>query len=411
MLHRSPLPLRPGSPSPLHFHTWWAALAGLCASLVGIGLGRFAYTPLIPALVAAGWFTPSQAVYLGAANLAGYLVGALAARRLTARWGTRSVLRGMMLVASASFFGCAAHLPFAWYFSWRLAAGAAGGSIMVLAATAILPHVAPNRRGLVGGFIFTGVGLGIAASGKLVPLLLVNGLVQTWCAIGELSGLLTALAWNGWPQDTVPSGPGSVSAVRVGRTKSLAVNTLILGYGLNAVGLVPHMIFLAVFVARGLGLGIEAGSHEWVLYGLGAMAGPLVAGRLADVLGFAAALRAAFLLQAVAVALPAFTTAPGWLAASSIVVGGFTPGIVALALGRLQELIGPDVAEQRRAWGRATISFALFQAAAAYGYSFLFARMNDAYGLIFMIASAATMLALLLDVAVSIAVRARVHPA
>ncbi len=101
MLHRSPLPLRPGSPSPLHFHTWWAALAGLCASLVGIGLGRFAYTPLIPALVAAGWFTPSQAVYLGAANLAGYLVGALAARRLTARWGTRSVLRGMMLVASA----------------------------------------------------------------------------------------------------------------------------------------------------------------------------------------------------------------------------------------------------------------------------------------------------------------------
>ena len=52
-------------------------LAGLCAVLVGIGLARFAYTPLIPALIAAQWFTAAEAAYLGAANLAGYLAGAL----------------------------------------------------------------------------------------------------------------------------------------------------------------------------------------------------------------------------------------------------------------------------------------------------------------------------------------------
>lgn len=50
-----------------------ATLAALSANLVGIGLARFGYTPLIPALIAAGWFRPSTAVYLGAANLAGYL--------------------------------------------------------------------------------------------------------------------------------------------------------------------------------------------------------------------------------------------------------------------------------------------------------------------------------------------------
>ena len=55
---------------------WVSAAAGLCASLVGLGLARFAYTPLIPALIAAKWFTPAEAVYLGAANLAGYLAGA-----------------------------------------------------------------------------------------------------------------------------------------------------------------------------------------------------------------------------------------------------------------------------------------------------------------------------------------------
>lgn len=51
-------------------HTWRYAVAGLSASLVGLGLARFSYTPLIPALIAAKWFDPSDVVYLGAANLA-----------------------------------------------------------------------------------------------------------------------------------------------------------------------------------------------------------------------------------------------------------------------------------------------------------------------------------------------------
>src|ERR1700742_4836993 len=73
--------------------TWRFALAGLCASLVGLGLARFAYTPLIPALIAAKWFSPSDVVYLGAANLAGYLAGALLAREAAARFGAVASLR------------------------------------------------------------------------------------------------------------------------------------------------------------------------------------------------------------------------------------------------------------------------------------------------------------------------------
>ena len=80
---------------------------------------------------------------------------------------------------------------FAWFFVWRFAAGLAGGVLMVLAAPAVLPHVPPARRGLAGGAIFTGVGLGIAASGTLVPLLLRLGLVATWCGLGALALLLT----------------------------------------------------------------------------------------------------------------------------------------------------------------------------------------------------------------------------
>jgi MFS family permease len=149
---------------------WLSAVAGLCASLVGLGLARFAYTPLIPALITERWFNPVDAVYLGAANLAGYLAGALVARELGARAGAVRTLRAMMVLASLCCLACSKPVSFIWFFFWRFLAGLTGGVIMVLAASTILPHIAPAKRGAVGGVIFAGVGLGVAASGTLVPV-------------------------------------------------------------------------------------------------------------------------------------------------------------------------------------------------------------------------------------------------
>lgn len=36
-------------------------LAGLCATLVGVGLSRFAYAPLLPSMVQAGWLAAGAA--------------------------------------------------------------------------------------------------------------------------------------------------------------------------------------------------------------------------------------------------------------------------------------------------------------------------------------------------------------
>jgi hypothetical protein len=40
---------------------WRAVLSAFCASLIGIGLARFAYTPLLPAIIADHWFAPAAA--------------------------------------------------------------------------------------------------------------------------------------------------------------------------------------------------------------------------------------------------------------------------------------------------------------------------------------------------------------
>lgn len=376
-----------------------ATLAGLCGSLVGIGLARFAYTPLLPALITAGWFTSSQAAYLGAANLAGYLAGALCARPLTRRAAAATLLRAMMALATAAFFACSVPVSFWWFFTWRAAAGVAGGALMVLAAPTVLPRVPPGRRGLAGGAIFTGVGLGIAASGTLVPLLLRHGLTPTWIGLGVLSLVLTAVASGGWPRQAAAPSAASGSPRPPG---GVLLRALYAEYALNAVGLVPHMVFLVDFVARGLGQGIDAGARYWVLFGAGALVGPLLAGAAADRVGAGLALRGALLLQAAAVALPALGTSPWALALSSVVIGAAVPGVVPLVLARVQELVPSDPDGQRAAWSVTTMAFALGQAGSAYGFSFAFAA-GAGYAALFAAAAGAIACALAIDLAARVA--------
>jgi predicted MFS family arabinose efflux permease len=374
---------------------WPLILAGLCASLVGIGLARFAYTPLLPAIVAGDWFTASDAAFLGAANLTGYLAGALVAAPLVAHVPAAAALRGVMVLATLTFFACAWPVNFTWFFGWRFVSGLSGGVLMVLAAPTVLPHVPQSRRGIASGAIFMGIGLGIAASGTLVPLLLRQGLPHAWIGLGVLSLILTLVAWTGWPGHAADMSPGHKAIHPVHATTTL--RALYTSYALNAVGLVPHMIFLVDFVARGLGQGLDAGAQFWVLFGLGAGVGPILSGHLADRTGFGRALRLAYLVQAVAVALPAFGLGSTWLIMSSVVVGAFTPGIVPLVLGRIHELLHSHAAAQKSAWSKATVCFAICQALAAYGMSLLFDHTGGNYRVLFGLGAGSLLLALAID--------------
>ena len=185
-----------------------ATASALCAILVGIGLARFAYTPLIPALVGEGWFSAAEAAYLGAANLAGYLAGALVADRLTAGRSAAACLRWAMLLAAASLFACALPLGFAWFSAWRFVSGLCGGILMILAAPTVMPGVPPHLRGVVGGVIFTGVGLGIAASGTVVPAMLRVGSRRPGAGLARWRSY--SRSWPGPGGRTFDAPPGAL---------------------------------------------------------------------------------------------------------------------------------------------------------------------------------------------------------
>lgn len=378
---------------------WLPIWAGLCASLLGIGLARFAYTPLLPALIQAQWFSASAVVYLGAANLAGYLIGALGARPLARRLSAPQVLRLMMVLVTLSFFACSLPLSVGWFFGWRLVSGIAGGAIMVLAAGTVLPHVAPNRRGLASGAIFLGLGLGIAGSGTLVPFLLGFGLWQTWVGLGLVALLLTASSWFGWPAEQ--RAPISGASDCAGLRRSTGIRLLFAQYGLIAFGVVPTMLFLVDFVSRGLGAGNHAGAMIWVLYGLGAIAGPVVYGFLADHLGARRGIRIVLLVQIIALGALLQVSDLRLLGLLAVVIGSFPPGVVPLGLARVHQLVS-DHPQQNAAWSRATVSFAACQALAGYGYSALFSASAGHYGVLFAVALGALGLALLLDLVVRV---------
>jgi predicted MFS family arabinose efflux permease len=382
---------------------WRPVLSGLCATLIGIGLARFAYTPLLPALIEAGWFEPSEAAYLGAVNLAGYLAGALLARWTARRFAPAQALRATMLAATVAFFACAFPNSFAWFIFWRFVAGYAGGVLMALAAPAAIADVPAARRGLASGVVVTGVGLGIALSGTLVPLLLRQGLTAAWLGLGLLALLLTAAAWNGWAPRAAPPNGGSALAPAAPGTLGWVLFALCAVYGLNAAGAVPHMIFLVDFVARGLALGIDIGALYWIIFGVGALVGPTIAGRLADRIGFAAALRLAVAVQTAAVLIPVATDSAAALAVSTLIVGVIVLGVVPLVLGRVHEIVPHNLDAQRAAWSFATVAFALGQAGAGYGFSLLYSYSG--YTLMFEFATGACMLALAIDLAAAASAR------
>lgn len=348
---------------------WLPALAGLAATLLGVGLGRFAYTPLLPAMVVEGWLSGTQAALLGAFNLAGYLLGALVAAGLGRRWGVVPVLRAALVLTALSLGACAWNGGMVWLGCWRFLAGVTGAVLMILPAPLLMARVSAESRPLVAGLVFSGLGFGIILAGSVLPLLAAGGVALAWLGLGLVGAVLAALSWGQWRPVPLAASHGVAGPGAGGGLAPLLLFAL--AYGADGMGFVPHTLFLSDFVARGLGWGLKAGGFYWTILGLGAVLGPLLAARVVRHTGFPLALTGALLVKAGAVGLPLLTTSPAALALSAFLVGALTPGCVALASGVAGLLAGP--AGHTALWGRMTLLFALFQAAGGYGMTALFA--------------------------------------
>ncbi|WP_374440456.1 YbfB/YjiJ family MFS transporter [Stella sp.] len=350
--------------------TWAVAAGGLAATLIGNGIGRFAYTPLIPALIAAQWLTPPEAVYLAAANLAGYLVGALTAARIAQAMTATGAIRAAAVATMVSLAACAWPLGFAWFVPWRFLAGITGGVLMVLAVPAVLALTPPERRGRAAGIVITGVGLGIAAAGAVVPIAARFGPAAVWIALAAAALLLTVHVWVAIPRDRPlpagqPRGAGPIA---------LPVRMLLAAYACDALGFIPHTVFWVDYIARGLDRGLAVGGGFWTIFGIAAALGPFLAGTIADRAGLGRTFAGAMALKAFGVALPLLLPDTTGLFLSSAIVGALISGTTTLCSAWVAELVG--LARHRPVWGWMTSAFAVAQAGGAWAMSYLFASLG-----------------------------------
>jgi predicted MFS family arabinose efflux permease len=373
------------------FPIWRTAISGLLAMTAGLGIARFGFTPLIPALARATWVSTAQAVDLGAANLFGYLIGAALARRVRARVAVRPAIIGLMMVTSLSMLACALNWGFWWFAPWRLVSGITGGLLMVMMGQAVIARAPVAQRGIVGGLTFAGMGAGLTLSGFLIPPLLRISLPVTWLGLGGLCLIATAIVAAILPPGHIQaaSQAGQAKLVKIARP----VLWLSIAYGLCAIGFVPFILFWSTFIATGLGRGIALGSAYAALMGVAAIFGPPVAGRAADRFGFGPTLAIAYFIMTLAVALPLGFTAPAALALSSIGVGAISMATVVLTSGRIAELVPP--ARMGASWGAATLAYSATQAVSGAGFSMLF-RVVGVYAPLFGIAALALLVAGLL---------------
>jgi MFS family permease len=270
------------------------ALAGLVALAVAMGIGRFAFTPLLPIMLAERSVTLSGASLLASANYFGYLVGALACTFqpwLWRRFGRASavngprLVRGGLVATALLTLGMALHAPAAWPLL-RFAAGVASAVVFLYTSGWCLEQLA--RRGVpaMGALIYVGPGGGIVASG-----LAASGLVALeapaaagWFTFGVLAAGLSAAVWGVFDaRHNVAAPPVSLSATGTGPadpgvgTGGLAMLTF--AYGLAGIGYIITATFLPVIARQAL-----PGSHWldlfWPLFGVGVMAGAVLASRL-----------------------------------------------------------------------------------------------------------------------------------
>jgi len=355
--------------------SWWTlAWPGICATVTGVGFARFSYTAIIPFLVSTGQVTGPQADYLGAANLAGYFAGALIAHRLALKTGNTIGIRGAFVLTAVGLTLSAVPGGFWWLLPWRSLVGVTGGVLMVLAPSFLLIQAPAAVRGRAGGIIYAGVGLGAGLGSLIVAPLASLSPALAWLGLTAGAVLATAISWRRWSGGFAPAPSSRAHSGPAAAALTLPLLLGCLAFAADGAGFIPHSVFWVDFVARELGLGTRIGSLTWLLFGLGAVFGPSLAGALGDRIGLARAYVAVFAVKAVAVALPWQISAVPVLALSALIVGALTPAIPALFSARITELV--PAREQSRAWGWATLSFAIAQAGGAYGLSFAYEQIG-----------------------------------
>ena len=307
---------------------WALVLRAAAALALSMGIGRFAYTPILPLMHAQAGLSAQFGSTLATANYLGYLIGALAGIAAPAVLRSRLALRAGQVVLIGTLLLMAVTENHAFWFALRLTAGVASALVFMIAVTAMLAGLRARDQHLAG-WGFGGVGAGIALSGAVVLVLPATpDWRAAWVSCAALAFILMVFAW---PLRPGPAGaPAAVRRPGDRPSPHRWFAALLVSYSLEGVGYIIAGTFLVAAINEHSPA--WAGSGAWVLVGLAALPAPALWARLGRRWARPTLLLAALLIQAGGIALPALAPGAGPALVSAVLFGGTFLGIASLAL-------------------------------------------------------------------------------
>jgi predicted MFS family arabinose efflux permease len=251
-----------------------SALAAMAMLALALGVGRFAFTPLLPLMQADG-LTLVDGGWLASINNIGYMLGALAC--IAVSMPQRPALRGGILLLALATLGMGLTVSLPLWMLFRFAAGVAAALLMVHGVTWGMARLrAPRRTGLES-LLFSGPGIGIAVTGVLVAAIHGPTMDATrwWLVFGVLTALVALPLWR--PLAARESAASTVAAA--GSRQRGTPWPLVLIYALLGFSYIIPAIFLPLIADARLHMPALR-EWFWPLYGVAAVLATWLVGTL-----------------------------------------------------------------------------------------------------------------------------------
>lgn len=334
---------------------WAVGLAGLLSLAVAMGIGRFAFTPMLPLMVQAGQLDLGAGGWLAAANYAGYLAGALTAARTG---GSAQRLAVVALVTTAALTAAMAlSAPTAAWAVLRFLAGMASAWAFVATSIWCLGALATTGSTAWSSALYAGVGAGIAVTGLLCMAGATAGVSapMLWMQLAMLCLVLLLpvfLVLARLQRGNAPSAARPRAAATPAGSWGLVLCYAILGFGyILPATFLPAMARSLVDDPRWFGL-------TWPVFGTTAALSTLVAARLLRRASRLQVWAVSHGLMGLGVLLPSVWL-NGWtIALSALLVGGT---FMVVTLAGVQEMRARATGDATALVSRMTATFAIGQ--------------------------------------------------
>jgi MFS family permease len=348
------------SPSSKPVNISLLGFAGCFSMAAAMGFGRFAFTPILPGMMADIPLSVSQAGFIAAGNFTGYLVGAILAGLSWAAGKERSVALSALLSTAALLFVTAFFQSVEALIVLRFLSGVASAFCMIFTSQIVLYYALKAKNERAPALHWGGVGIGIAASSLLVFLMSKVSLFemeswrQEWIALSLLS-----LGIFGFVAKVLPSMGDGASGKRpepqVIWTKPIVLTTL--SYGIYGFGYVVTATFL-VAMARQSNSGAWIEFLAWFLTGVATVVSFSFWNPIKLKLGLEKTY--AVLLLTLSAGVLASITLP---ITAGVLIGGFTLGATFMVITAYAMQLSHKYAPQspRRAFAFVTAAFGVGQ--------------------------------------------------